>query len=100
MLNEFNQYKFLKKSKSELAVDEIIQSISRKLWDEKGYNTVYHLGAIVQLKCMIKGMKDDYSLTKNDLLAILASAKSYDDASEEIKSLIDDILEEFDYEEN
>ena len=100
MLNEFNQYKFIRKSKSELAADEIVQNISRKLWDEKGYNTIYHLGAIMQLKCMIKGMKDDYSLTKSDLLAILASSKNYDDAPDEIKNLIDDILEEFDYKEN
>lgn len=100
MLNEFNKYKYIKKSKSEMATDEILNNIYRKMWDNRGYQSVYYLGAINQLKVMIQGMMDDYSFTKKDLLAILASQKKCSDAPDEIKSLIDDILEEFESKEN
>lgn len=97
---DFNDYKFIKKSKSELAADKIMNDIYRKLWDEQGYTTVYYLGAIVQLKAMVKSMKDTTSFTKRDLLMIIAGMKNYPEAPDEIKSLVDDILEEFDYKEN
>jgi len=100
MLDDFYKYNFIKKTKSDLASDAILNNIYRKLWDERGYQSIYYLGAINQLKVMIKGMRDDGSFTKKDLLMILASQKKYADAPEEIKSLIDDILEEFDYKEN
>ena len=96
MLDEFNKYKFIKKSKSELAADEIIQNISRKLWNDQGYNDIYRLGAIMVLKAMIEGCRHSDAYTKKDLLMVLASQKNYDDTSDDIKNLIDSILEEFD----
>ena len=99
MLDEFNKYKFIKKSKSELAADEIVQNISRKLWNDQGYNDIYRLGAILILKTMIESLWQSDSYTKKDLLMILASQKNYDDISDDIKSLIDNILEEFDHKE-
>jgi hypothetical protein len=99
MIN-FNDYKFIKKSKSELTVDEIMQNIYRKWFNGQGYATVYYLGAISQLRAMVKNMKDSTSFTKKDLLMIIASMKIYPDMPDEIKNLADDILEEFDYKEN
>lgn len=99
MLDEFNKYKFIKKSKSELAADEIVQNISRKLWNDQGYNDIYRLGAILILKTMIESLRQSDSYTKKDLLMILASQKNYNDISDDIKSLIDNILEEFDHKE-
>ena len=58
MLNEFNKYKFIKKSESELASDEIINSISRKLWNDNGYNVVYMLGIVNYLSAMAKQMRN------------------------------------------
>jgi hypothetical protein len=96
MPDEFNKYKFIKKSKSELAADEIVQNISRKLWNGQGYNDIYRLGAIIMLKMMIETLRPSDSYTKKDLLMVLASQKNYDDISDDIKNLIDSILEEFD----
>jgi hypothetical protein len=98
MLDEFNKYKFIKKSKSELAADEIVQNISRKLWNDQGYNEIYRLGAIMVLKAMIEGLRHSDAYTKKDLLMFLVSQKNYNDTSDDIKNLIDTILEEFDYE--
>lgn len=97
---DFNDYKFIKKSKSELAADKIMSDICRKLWDEQSYATVYYLGAIAQLKTMVKNMKDTTSFTKKDLLMIIASVKNCPEAPDEIKNLADDILEEFEHKEN
>lgn len=99
MIDEFSKYKFIKKSKSELAADEIVQNISRKLWNDQGYNEIYRLGAIIMLKMMIKTLRHSDSYTKKDLLMVLASQKNYDDVSDDIKNLIDNILEEFDHKE-
>lgn len=99
MIDEFNKYKFIKKSKSELAADEIVQNISRKLWSDQGYNDIYRLGAIIMLKMMIETLRPSDSYTKKDLLMVLASQKNYDDISDDIKNLIDSILEEFDHKE-
>ena len=100
MLEDLYKYKYIKKSKSELAQDAILSNIYQKMWDDGGYQSIYYLGAINQLLCMINGMRDNYSFTKKDLLMIIAATKQYDDAPDEIKSLIDEILEEFDYKEN
>ena len=68
MLNEFDKYKFIKKSKSELASDEIINRISRKLWDDSGYNVVYMLGVINYLSAMAKQMRSYDTYSKKDLI--------------------------------
>lgn len=99
-MDKFNEYKILKKTKSELAADEIIQNIHNKLWNESGYTTIYRLGVILQLKAMVESIKYCGSYTKEDLLKIISLNKSYDDVSDEINNLIDSILDEFDYKEN
>lgn len=99
MIN-FNDYKFIKKSESELTQDEIINGIYRKLWDEKGYTTVYYLGAIAQLKAMVKGMKNSTLYSKRELLMMIAAMKNYPEVPDDITNLVNDILEEFDYKEN
>jgi hypothetical protein len=93
MLDELRHYHYFKKSDSELAADEILNNIARKLWDEKGYNIVYLLGAVQQLKTLLSSGKD--SFTKKELMVVLASTKKCDDVPDEIKSLIDKIAEEF-----
>ena len=100
MPDKLNEYKILKKTKSEIAADEIVQNIHNKLWNESGYTTIYRLGSIIQLKAMVESIKYCGSYTKEDLLKMISLNKKYDDVSDEIKSLVDDILEEFDYKEN
>ena len=99
MLDELYKYNFTKKSKSDLASDAILNNIYHKMWDDRGYTTGYYLGVVNQLKSMIKGMRDDHTFSQKDLLMLLASSKNYDETPDEIKSLIDDILEECNYKE-
>ena len=93
MLDELRHYHYFKKSNSELAADEILNNIARKLWDDKGYNLVYLLGSVQQLKTLLSSGKD--SFTKKELLMVLAATKNLEGAPDEIKSLIDKIVEEF-----
>lgn len=94
MLNEFNKYKFIKKSESELASDEIINSISRKLWNDNGYNVVYMLGIVNYLSAMAKQMRNYDTYSKKDLITFIATIKEGDGTPDEIKKLIDIVLEE------
>ena len=100
MLNEFMKYKYIKKSNSELATDEIINNLSRKLWKDSGYNIAYLLGIVNYLKMMASVMRDSDYYYKKDLIALIASFKDGDDTPDEIKNLVDVILEELKEEEN
>ena len=100
MLNEFDKYKFIKKSKSELASDEIINRISRKLWDDSGYNVVYMLGVINYLSAMAKQMRSYDTYSKKDLITLIASIKNGNETPDEIKNLVDIVLEELNKKEN
>ena len=100
MLNEFNKYKFIKKSESELASDEIINSISRKLWNDNGYNVVYMLGIVNYLSAMAKQMRNYDTYSKKDLITLITAIKDCDGTPDEIEKLIDIVLEELKEKEN
>lgn len=100
MLNEFDKYKFIKKSKSELASDEIINRISQKLWDDSGYNVVYMLGVINYLSAMAKQMRSYDTYSKKDLITLIASIKNGNETPDEIKNLVDIVLEELNEKES
>lgn len=100
MLNEFDKYKFIKKSKSELASDEIINRISQKLWDDSGYNIVYMLGVINYLSAMAKQMRSYDTYSKKDLITLIASIKNGNETPDEIKKFVDIVLEELDKKES
>lgn len=94
MLNEFMKYKYIKKSESELASDEIVNTLSRKLWNDSGYNIAYMLGIVNYLSAMAKQMRSDDALVKQDLVTLIASIKDGNDTPDEIKKLVDIVLEE------
>jgi hypothetical protein len=100
MLSEFNKYKFIKKSESELASDEIINNLSRKLWNDSGYNVAYMLGIVNYLGAMAKQMRSNDAFTKKDLVMLIASIKDSDETPDEIKNLVDIVLEELKEKEN
>lgn len=100
MANEFMKYKFIEKSKSELASDEIVNDLCRKLWNDSGYNIAYLLGIINYLKEMVIVMRDSDFYSKKDLMRLIASFKDGDDYPDEIKSLVDIVLEELKEKEN
>ena len=98
-MKNFNENDFIKQTKSELTADKIINDIYSKWWDKQGYTSIYYLGVVSQLKSMIRNMKDGMYLSKKGLLMIVADIKDHD-VPEEIKTLVDDILEEFDYKDD
>lgn len=100
MLNEFNKYKFIKKSESELASDEIINNLSRKLWNDSGYNVAYMLGVVNYLSAMAKQMRSYDTLTKRDLARCIEGIKEGSETPDEIKKLVDIVLEELKEKEN
>lgn len=95
MLNEFDKYKFIKKSEAEIASDEIVNNLSRKLWNDSGYNVAYMLGVVNYLSALAKQMRNDDKLTKNDLVTCIAAIKDGNETPVEIKELVDIILKEF-----
>ena len=96
-MNNFNK-KYMDMSKSEIISDDIIKNITDKLWMQSGYITVYYLGAIAILKMLAKSFKNPCYMTREDFLSIISSYKT-SDVPDEIKNLVDAILEEFDYKE-
>lgn len=95
-----DKYKYIKKSNSELETDRLVNNISYKLWNDNGYQTIYYLGVITELKMLAEALGTYRTLNKTDILAIINSFKSNKDAPDEIKNLIDMILEEFDFKED
>lgn len=100
MLNEFNKYKFIKKSESELASDEIINNLSRKLWNDIGYNVAYMLGIVNYLSAMAKQMRSSDYYSKKDLIMLITSIKEGNETPDEIKELVSIVLEELKEKEN
>lgn len=100
MLEELRKYKYIKKSNSELETDRLVNNISYKLWNDNGYQTIYYLGIITELKMLAEVLGSHHTINKTDILAIINSFKANKDVPDEIKNLIDMILEEFDYKEN
>ena len=100
MLNEFMKYKFIKKSESELASDEIINNLSHKLWNDSGYNIAYMLGVVNYLSALAKQMKKYDTLTRKDLVTLISAIKDGNETPDEIKNLVDIVLEELKEKEN
>lgn len=99
MLEEFKN-KYIKKSKSELEIDKIKNNMCNKLWKDSDYNTAYYLGAITQLKIIVESMRESDCLKRDDILSLIKSYKIIDNMPNEIKNLVDIILDEFYYKED
>ena len=96
MIEQLNKYKFIEKTKSELEADNIINGITKKLWDDADYTTIYNLGAVTQLKVIAQALDKYGRLERDDILKLISTYKG----SEGVSDLVDMILEEFDYKEN
>ncbi len=100
MLEELKKYKYVKKSNSELEIDKLIDNVTCKLWKDNGYFTIYYLGAINELKMIAGCLRKHDTLNRDDILKLINSFKENDKVTDEIKNLVDMILDEFDYKEN
>ena len=94
MINKFMKYKYIKKSESELASDEIVNNLSRKLWNDSGYNVAYMLGVVNYLSALAKQMRSYDTLSKSDLIRCIELLKDGNETPDEIKKLVDIVLEE------
>jgi hypothetical protein len=100
MISDFMKYKFIEKTKSELATDEIVNNLSRKLWNDSGYNVAYFLGIVNYLKAMATQMRSHDSYSKKDLMMCIACIRDGTEIPDEIKKLVDIVLEELKDKEN
>ena len=98
MTNDFNKYKISERSKFEIASDEITLGIYNKLWDELGYNSMYYLGAVGFLRSMAKSLNRRDKYMKKYLLNVINGIKQIEGVPDNIKELVDVVLEEFEYE--
>lgn len=95
-----DKFKHIEKTKSEIAINEIINSITNKLWMQSDYATVFYLGVVANLKHFAKTFKEPCEITREDCLKIMGTYKTDNNVPDKIKDLIDTIFEEFDYKEN
>ena len=96
MLEKLEQYKILKKSKYELAVDKIVKDINQRWWISNGYYDIYYLGVINLLQMIAKHIKKYGSMGQDEIQALLKGYQDVDDMSYDVKNLISLVLEEFD----
>lgn len=91
--------KYIKKSKFEFESERIIDNISRKMWKDSEYLKIYYLGILSQFHAIAEGLGSHGTINRDNILMLINSFKTNDDAPDEIKNLADMILEEFDYKE-
>jgi hypothetical protein len=97
MINDLNKYKVAERSKFELVSDEITLGIYNKIWGELGYNSIYYFGAVSFLRSMAKSLNRRDEYTKTYLLDVIDSIKKIEGVPDNIKELVDVVLEEFEY---
>ena len=89
MLKDYNT------SESGRESEKIVQSLCLKLWKDSGYAVAYWLGAVNQLKFMAQSLKGSYALNRECCLEIVKNLKTTEEVPDEVKNLIDTILDEF-----
>lgn len=89
MLKDYNT------SESGRESEKIVQSLCLKLWKDSGYAVAYWLGAINQLKFIAQSLKDSCVLDRHCCLEFMKTFKTTEDVPDEVKNLIDIILDEF-----
>lgn len=100
MLEEFKKYKYIKKSNFELASEHIIDNISRKLWKNSEYLKIYYLGILNQFHAIAERLGPHGTINRDNILMLVSTFKTNNDTPDEIKNLVDMILDEFDYKED
>lgn len=99
MLDEFKKYRHIRRSISSLQMEELLLNVGKKLWKDSEYNTIYCLGAIMLLHRIALTMRETDHIGKNDVLDLINSYKEHEDAPDDIRKIVDQILIEFDYKE-
>ena len=97
MLDELKEYKFIKKSKYDLACDKVTNNIMNDIMKSVGFYSAYYLGIIQYLKLLIESAGENGSFGKHEFLMLIDGFKTNENISDDIKDVIDSILKEYDY---
>ncbi len=98
MINNFDE-RYMNMSKSDIMSQDITNNITKKLWEQSDYGTMFYLGVISSLKSLAIACKNNCYIDREACLNMISLYKQYN-VPDEIKELIDTIFEEFDYKEN
>lgn len=98
MTKDFSRlYDIKKKTEVQISFDDVMNNISKKLWESCGLMNVYYMAIVRYLYELSKTLGDKHYLTKDDLLMIIDSFRKSEDTPEEVKELCKTILKESNY---
>lgn len=92
-----DRFEIKRKSDIQIVTDELMNSITKHLWEQNGYMNVYYLGIIQYLKTLADALGESHYLSRRELLDIINSFNDCDGVTDEVKKLIRTILDEFNY---
>lgn len=95
--NVLDRFEIKRKSDIQIATDELMNSITKHLWEQNGYMNVYYMGIIQYLKMLADTLGENHYLSRRELLDIINSFNDCDGVTDEVKKLIRTILDEFNY---
>lgn len=97
-MERFDKFHEIKrKTDSQVALDELLNSISNRLWDVNGYHSVYQMAIVQYVSGLVKCLNKDNYLTREDLLMLLENFANEENIIEEVKIFVDKVLDEFNY---
>lgn len=97
MKDELSRYKFIKKSNVQIAYEDIVNNVSKRLWESNGYMDIYYAAIVNYLYELSKSLGSKHYFTKDDLLMIINEFHKGKDTPEEVKKLCKTILNETGY---
>ena len=97
MIDILKEYKFIKKSKYDLACDKVTDNIFNLMFERAGYYSIYYLGIVQYLKRLIESVGDNGSYGKQEFLEMLNSFKTMDSIPDDVNDVIELTLSEFGY---
>ena len=72
MTKDFSRlYDIKKKTEVQISFDDVMNNISKKLWESCGLMNVYYMAIVQYLYELSKTLGDKHYLTKDDLLIII-----------------------------
>ena len=83
-----DRFEIKRKSDIQIATDELMNSITKHLWEQNGYMNVYYMGIIQYLKTLADALGESHYLSRRELLDIINSFNDCDGVTDEVKKLI------------
>lgn len=98
MTDNFSRlYNIERKTDVQISYENVMNSVSKRLWESCGHMTVYYMAITNYLYELSKTLDDKHYLVKDDLLMIIDSFRKGDDTPKEVKELCETMLKESNY---